>query len=134
MTAPSFHQQYLALILIVSLSTITGTGSVLPGMASYDAELVLYSWRNPAGIWEYSLLNHPDIFHSPKEIMSASNKIRGFHELAIRMTHLPKNTDIVWRSLPLGQIDYPPEKIISQVKELAVKEKLSLEIMPTLSE
>jgi hypothetical protein len=124
----------LITVITCLVGLLCGTGLVRAGggvVPTYE----LYSWQDPNGAWNFSLLYTTSRQKTVQEVFSKKAAIHGVQQLKSRLSRLPLHSTIVWfdrltlsgtRIKGSERLRYPPEKMIEDVKHYAAKRKIEI--------
>lgn len=116
----------LVIPLVFCVGFFGFAGSQKPAQVAPAYEL--YSWENPSGAWNFSLLYMTDRQKTPEEVLNKKTALHGIEQLKKAMSKLPRQSILEWfdrltlKGVKLKgseQLKYPPKEMISEVKRYA---------------
>jgi len=98
----------------------------------------LYSWQEPNGNWDFSLLPSTSREKTVREVVGKENRIEGVEQLEKRISELPEGSTVVALGrLPTGtgpkakgseNLTYPPKKFVRELQSSGEPHKITIDV------
>ena len=121
--------------MLLSLDLSQGGESVFaggeyPSISESRTQIVLYSWLdNRRFLFAFVQKEKADSFldHFSPDYAGVELPMVEFE-----IDRLPTNSVILWREFAPKKINYPPNKIIDQVRQIAARRGIQVQVTPTI--